>query len=611
MGVATKSASTVKGRRAPTPERLPETTGAIDIALAAVNSGKPLPDIARRVLEEQTRLLHAQVAELKLRHVGEGVRAVLWGVLAIAAAIIVALLVSLVIRAARTDALVVQSFGVPPGMAAKGLSGEVVATHVLDKLAAMQAASESTRAASSYDNNWQNDLKIDIPNTGATFDQVWKLLRNWLGKETRISGEVVESKSGLALTARVGVKPGQQFVSATGDLDALVGQTAELIYRETQPYRYAVYLGELPGREADRGTVLQELTVNPSPTERKWAYNGLAYTARQNGDFRGSIAFAGRALAIDPDMIPAMGNVGNAEVLLGHDQSVVDAFERTLKLPVGKEYDSEIVRGNACVQNAGIANILFDPVRAEGAGDCYDSMSGSFAGYGPSARAFASLIRHDATTALAFRPPARLGTTPDEAAASAAYFRLSVEMERGPGPALTQALADYTNAIERMSTVGRDAAYFRASMPTQTWPTQADSLLKLGRLAEAAAMIARTPLGCYSCLVIRGKVAASRGDPMEAQRWFKEAVRQGPRLPLAYLEWGRLLAAHGKTIAAEARFDEAAKFAPNWADPLKYRADLFAARGKTTQAVKDYDAATRRAPNWQDLRIARARLIKA
>ncbi|MCY7279731.1 MAG: hypothetical protein LH610_02330 [Sphingomonas bacterium] len=128
----------VKARRKPRGERLPETADGVDMAMHAVASGKALPDVARRLLEEQSRLVRAQTSELRTRQVGERVRAMLWAVLAIAAAAILALIAALLVRASRTDALVVQSFRVPPSMQAKGLSGEVVATQLLDKLAEMQ-----------------------------------------------------------------------------------------------------------------------------------------------------------------------------------------------------------------------------------------------------------------------------------------------------------------------------------------------------------------------------------------------------------------------------------------------------------------------------------------
>lgn len=281
--MATKIITAVPKRpRKPGKDDCPDTPDAIDIAMAVAVSGKPLPDVARSLLEEQAHLIHAQWQELHMRRVGEVVRAALWAILAVAALALVGLIVAILIRASRSDTLVVESFRVPPGMATQGLSGEVVAKEVLDKVAQFDQSTESARSPTSYDNNWGDDLKIDIPQTGATVDQVWKLLRGWLGTETRISGEVIETKEGLALTTRVGSTPGQRFVSTTNDLDSLVSQGAVAIYENTQPYRSAIYLLR-NGREAEGRAILQKLSSDPSPRERKWAFVGLAWDARNAG----------------------------------------------------------------------------------------------------------------------------------------------------------------------------------------------------------------------------------------------------------------------------------------------------------------------------------------
>ena len=73
--MASKREEKAAPRRRSAREALPESPNPVDIAMAAAASGKPLPDIARRVLEEQAELLHAQRIELKLRHIGEVVRA--------------------------------------------------------------------------------------------------------------------------------------------------------------------------------------------------------------------------------------------------------------------------------------------------------------------------------------------------------------------------------------------------------------------------------------------------------------------------------------------------------------------------------------------------------
>ena len=601
----------VKARRKPAAERMPETPNAVDIAMHAVASGKPLPDVARRLLEEQSELVHAQCSEIRTRQVGERVRAALWTVLAIAAAAIVVLIGVMLVQAARTDALVVQSFRVPPAMQSKGLTGEVVATQLLDKLAEMQEASESTRAASSYANNWENDLKIDIPNTGATAEQVWKLLRGWLGKETRISGEVIETKEGLALTARVGSQPGKRFVNKDGDLDALIAQGADLVYARTQPYRHAVYLmnqPDRPGGRDERMAALQQLTNNESAMERKWAYNGLSVSLRREGDFRGSMAMANKALAIDPAMIPAVGNLGSAHGALGHDQQLVDSYRLLPKLKVTKEYDARIVAANDCQQRSQTGQAMRDPVLLDRAADCMEASASSMAsGAGP-ARVDAALMRNDARMALGFDMKADSRVSADEIAFMKAVYRLNGEILSGPSPSLAKALEDYREVRAKRLADPTYGKYYAATLPTQSWPGEAQALAKLGRTDEAAALIGRTPLDCYECVRTRGLVAETRGDRRGAQLWYLAAAKFGPRLPAAFADWGRLLAKAGRYASAELKLREAVRLAPNWADPLKDWGDMLAAQGKRSEALAKYDAALKLAPNWDALRQARGKI---
>ena len=589
-------------------EEVPETSDAVDIAMHAAVSGRPLPDVAQRLLHEQAELIHAQCAELRLRATGERVRAALWAILAIIALALVGLVGLLLFRAARADALIVESFQVPPALNAQGLSGQVVATEVLDKLAQMQAQSESMRAASSYDNNWGDDLKIDIPNTGATADQVWKLLRGWLGKETRISGEVIETPAGLALTARAGAKPGQRFVSKANNLDDLVTKAAELIYRETQPYRYSVYLIRFPERRAEQHALLVSLTADPSDRERKWAFNGLAVDARDTGQPRVALAWARRALAVDPQMPPGFANMVDIAQGLGHDQDMVDLLARQHALPIGKEYDPQIIAGNLCMEDAYAAYAQRDPVRLEQAAACLDSATGSFADRAPANHMLASLLRHDWQPALSFRQAATPEIAPEEAAAVTAWIGLGAQLERDSSPDLAKALDDFRSASAAEGKSGPFAAYFQHAAPMLDWPKEAQALLQLGRVDEAAALIARTPLDCYTCVRVRGLVEEARGNAPAAQRWFEEAARQGPRLAPAFADWGRLLANARRFDTAEVKLAYAARLAPNWADPLKYWGDMLAAQGRRKEALAKYDAALKLAPNWSELRSARAAL---
>jgi tetratricopeptide (TPR) repeat protein len=604
-------------RRAAPVGALPDTPDPIEIAMIAAASGKPLPGPALNVLEKHARLIDcqaelakAQCSELKLRKVGEGVRAVLWGTLAIAAFGVIALIGAIFVRASGSDALIVQSFRVPPRLEARGLKGEVVATQVLDKLADMQGRTKSVRAASTYANNWDDELKIDIPNTGASTDQVWKLLRGWLGKETRISGEVIEIGDDLALTARVGSSPGQRFQSPSADFDGLITKGAELIYRQTQPYRYAVYLART-GREAEQSPIFHELTAHASPMERKWAYSGLSLNANSRGDFRASVKMAARALAIDPSMAPALANGAQAHQSLGHDQLALDMRLLSYKQkPDRAEYDPSIAATNRCDDLFAIAQLLREPRTFDDAAVCYETHEVLDVVTPAYARSGAAFLRHDPDRAetLAIKS---LNSLP---APIAEYFKasmqLAVEMDKGASPALATALDNYRKVAVLPASAGSMAKVLNAAAPTSDWPGQAEVLLMLGSATEAQALIGRTPLDCYNCVRVRGLTAQAMRDPSAAQRWFTEAVRQGPRIPTAYVDWGRFLTQHRRFDDAQVRFAKAAELAPNWADPLKYWGDALVAQGKHAEAKAKYDAAAELAPKWEELRRASARLLR-
>ena len=601
--VATKAGIAAKARRTPASERLPETTGAVDIALAAVNSGKPIPEVARRVLEEQAQLIRAQRDELRLNHIGGLVRAVLWGALAIVAVGMLILVGSLLIRAARADALVVESFKVPPAMAQQGLTGDVIATQVLDKISGFQAKTISARAANSYDNNWGNDLKIDIPNTGATAEQLWKLLRGWLGKETRISGEIVGTKKGLALTARVGSSPGETFVSNDADVNSLVTKAAELIFKQTQPYRYAIYVMRA-GRDAEGRAVLQQLAGDPSPIERKWALTGLAWDQTRQGRPRDAASTSRRALAVDPNFGRALANLGGYEASLGHLQAAVDVNTRLMNSRPTKDYEAEAAHLDMCGAKANVGLDTNNPVLLEDAASCF-ALTTAVAPLRDLLRPGSDLIRHDPIPASRLSLADAPGWPVIDRNLAETTFHLRAQVEGGSSTGIEKALQSYRASTAAAIADPTDGWSYAPYGPTEFHPAQAQALLKLGRIDEAAAIVAATPLDCYFCLRVRGMVAQAQGNLPQAQRWFAEAVKQGPRLAPAYVDWGKLLVHMGRPDTAVQKLARAAQLSPNWADPLKYWGDAFRLQGKRKEALKKYDAANKLAPKWRELQQAR------
>jgi hypothetical protein len=64
---------------------------------------------------------------------------------------------------------------------------------MLDRLTDLQNRTISVRAAQSFDNNWGNDIKVEIPETGVSFGEAYRYLKVWLGHEIHLSGELVRT----------------------------------------------------------------------------------------------------------------------------------------------------------------------------------------------------------------------------------------------------------------------------------------------------------------------------------------------------------------------------------------------------------------------------------
>jgi hypothetical protein len=144
-------------------------------------------------------------------------------------------------NAANDNGLVVDAFEVPPDLAAKGLTGDVIANKVLARLSQFQAETGSARASASYANNWGDNIKVQIPDTGVSISEFNRALHEWLGHQTRISGEIYRTRDGLAISARAGADSTPVLKGDEADIDALIDKAAQSIYRSTQPYRYAAW----------------------------------------------------------------------------------------------------------------------------------------------------------------------------------------------------------------------------------------------------------------------------------------------------------------------------------------------------------------------------------
>ena len=250
-------------------------------------------------------------------------KALLQMLTAIVGAAIVLLVAVLAWQAHEAHGLAIDAFSVPPDLARTGLTGEVAASRFLDKLQALQrATAKSDRPPQSYETNWGSDFKVEIPDTGLTFSEFDKLLRERLGNVSHVTGEITSSPGGISLTARLGEAPPQTFTGPVTSFDDLAQKSAEAVYGANQPYRYAEYL-DGAGRSDEAFRVISNLAINGPASERGWAYAKWALMElndRGNAAVARSYAGHGMGYGAGSDLNDHIAMV-NTEVWSGHEEA--------------------------------------------------------------------------------------------------------------------------------------------------------------------------------------------------------------------------------------------------------------------------------------------------
>jgi len=121
---------------------------------------------------------------------------------------------------------------------------------------------------------------------------------------------------------------------------------------------------------------------------------------------------------------------------------------------------------------------------------------------------------------------------------------------------------------------------------------------RVGRLADARAMLARTLLDCEPCLAARGWVAELAGDRAGADRWFAAFERADPEIPLPDAEWAQALLERGDMDRAIAQARQAHLKGPHYAEPMETWGDALMAKGDYAGAAEKFAQADRDAPRW-------------
>jgi hypothetical protein len=563
---------------------------------AYLNEQMNLAKLQSQNLTEQNAY---EISHLRWRRFNDQMAGALQIMLVAVGALIVFAIGAAMWSAYEDNGLVIEAFSVPPDLAAKGLTGEVIASKILDRLSAFQAQTGSGRASASYANNWGNDIKVQIPDTGVSIGEFNLYLHQWLGHETRISGEIYRTPAGIAMAARAGSDGSPVFTGSEADLDKLIEQAAEHVYRSTQPYRYAVYLYDHK-RYAEDKAVLQHIISTGSPLDRAWAYIGMNANAEEEGDFRAAAAWLHKAVETDPALVLPYNDLVNDENTLQHDEQALAAARLSLDA-VGRGDPSMSRTVFAWMEPAARFNIALLT------GDFGEALK--HAREGEAAPDFIGSLEaarlNEVQTCGMLHDPACL-------AAASASLADSTDPDVLEGRTGTLQLAELP--LERWQDILKPASAFYAALlkggaatrvaaMRDEAPVYAIAAAHAGDLATAHRLIDTTPPDCVICLRMHGQIDAVEKNWGGAGYWFARAVRAAPSVPFGYADWGAMLLAKGDLDAAIAKFTLANEKGPHFADPLEMWGEALMLQNRSDLALAKFAEADKYAPNWGRLHL--------
>ncbi len=572
--------------------------------------------LARLQVEDLRREDRLRHRSLRVHHISGMLKLGFELALAAIFTAVVLIIAGAVWSAAHEDGLVIEAFSVPPDLANSGLTGQAVAAKLQDKLSAMQAATGSARPAASYSNNWGNDIKVEIPDTGVSIGEVYRYLVDRFGHQTHITGEIYRVKDRIAVTARSGGDPGATVSGAEADIDALMQQAAEKIYERTQPYRYAVYLTETQsakgGREKARA-ILEELVESGSLVERVWGHAGLAELIDTVDPRLGTVEQQ-KSLALDSSFALSWNNLGGDAALFSHDEKAVSNLKAAIALfEAGKsEMNERAARILLPYDKATLEDLLddfgaslHDSEEAQTLPDFYGSVEGMRQ---QSIVTLAQLHRtSDVRRAWRDLPPVNgEGIVGGNIAAVAARLgtKLVADYWSGDWHAVVAEYPAAERMVQQFTTIpGYGALFIDITLKTQIWPYAARALAETGDGKAAHALIDRTPLDCYACLRNRANIDAVEKNWRGADFWFARAVQAGLSIPMGYYDWGRALLMKGDLDGAIAKFEIANKRGPHFADPLEMWGEALIAKNRSDLALIKFAEAAKYAPNWGRLHL--------
>ncbi|HEY1614089.1 MAG TPA: hypothetical protein VGF97_10400 [Rhizomicrobium sp.] len=566
-------------------------------------------EAAETYLKEQTRLAGLQADELlredrlrhwslRVRHLSDILKLTFEFGIALIIVLLVVLCAAAVWDASRSDGMVVDTISVPPQFAQAGMAGDVIADDLTNRIAAVRDFANAHSIAHSKDvkNERDEEIKVEIPDTGVSLAEVSRYLRAWLGHERHLSGNLRITGSGrIALTVALDGTNATTFEGPAANLDQLEQLAAEHVFQDVDPSNYVLFLYGKK-RPSDAGAAIQHLiriADSPGMLADGYALWGN-WTRNYIGDLPLSLRRTRVAADVDPKALPPHMEMEAVFRDMGHDE---DALREARLIPGFKQGEQYAWKeGSGFGQVVEIARLDvhtatgdFDHAARDLCGWC--SRSELLLGRAEYAARLHDIARSRALIAAANAmdqvDPALLDRAHYFADAADGNWRQAVADARAYGANAT-ALNRRTQEIE---------------LRTGITPLLAVALAHTGAFHEAHAEIDRTPGDCVLCETARGEIDGLEHNASGAKYWFARSVRAAPSIPFAYVDWGATLLANGDADGAIAKFAAAHAKGPRFADPLEMWGEALIQKNRSDLALAKFEEADTYAPNWGRLHL--------
>jgi tetratricopeptide (TPR) repeat protein len=585
-------------------------------ALTAAMGAAGATEEAREFLRKQSRLADLQmenirlqndnlqkldefeVSHLRWRRFNDQMRGALQIMLVVVGAAIVAAIGAAVWSASQAEGLVVDSFSVPPQFAQAGMTGDVIADDLTNKIAAVRDFANEHSIAHSKDVKQERDeeIKAEIPDTGISLGEVSRYLRSWLGRERHLNGNLRSIGDGkIALTVALGGANATTFTGHADDLDTLEQQAAEHVFQGVDPSNYVLYLYGKHRLDEAPSAIRYLIRVADSPGMLADGYALRGNWARRvSGDIPLALRSFRIAATIDPKALPAHMEMMFSLQDVGHDE---EALHQAQEIPNFRQQDQHAWR-----EGIGFAQVLeqaaiesdvetgnFDHALSAPCGWC--SLPEQLLG-----RAEYVARMHDVARSRALIEES-LGTEGISAddVDRARYFTDS-------------AAGDWRAAVADARAYGADIKTRNTRLESleervYATPLLAYALARAGDFAGAHREIDKSPGDCVACETARGNIDALEEKTGAAAWWFARATRDGPSIPFAYSDWGAELMAEGDVDSAIAKFASANQKGPHFADPPEMWGEALIAKNRSDLALAKFGEAEKYAPNWGRLHL--------